>query len=491
MKLTKKISALIVFCMLASLLLSSCQTKLPEYVDVYVTTGTMSKLLSRQTSLQFKEYGVEEEMDGVSIVVDTSKKNQEFYGFGAALTHSSAYLLTEDGAEATANEMLEELYGEDGARLSLVRIPIGSSDYIEGTDFFTCCDEKGAEGDELANFSIEKDKNIITVLKKIIAINPDVKIFAAPWSAPAWMKDSGRLTANGTLKEDCYELYADYLVKFIEAYKAEGIEIDYLSLVNEPLIQNIAYPHMDIDELQAVELGEMLTSRFSEKSLSTELLGWEHNVDEMAYDYLSTVLDGDSAKNFAGVAFHGYADSEDYNVSLGSDYVRETYSKKLVFMTEITEHTGSNDFASNLSYAARYTTLDPINHGVSGAMFWNLTLRPDGSPTPIKHNNECYGVLDISNTDGEFTYYKRSAYYAMAQISKFAYAIDGEYPVALDVTSSNDSQILACALYRADGAIVVSAVNISDQLSETVYLVIDGQCVSFNLMPQSVVTFIV
>lgn len=492
MKLTKKISALVVICMLASLLLSSCQTKLPDYVDVYVTTGTMSKLLSRQTSLQFREYGEEEEMDGISIVVDRDKKYQEFYGYGAALTHSSAYLLTEEGAEATADEMLRELYGEDGARLSIVRIPIGASDYIEGSSFFTCCDTLGNVDDmELENFSIERDVNLIKVLKKIIAINPDVKIFAAPWSAPAWMKDSKSLTADGTLEEEYYEVYADYLVKFIEAYKAEGIDIDYLSLVNEPLIRNCGYPHMDINEEQAVQIGEMLTSRLSAKKLSTELLAWEHNVDEMAYDYLSTVLDGDSAKNFAGVAFHGYADVNEGTINDGADYVRETYSKKLVFMTEITEHSGSNDFASNLSYAARYTTLDPINHGVSGSMFWNLALRSDGSPTPVKHGNECYGVMDIDVKDGEFTYYKRSAYYAMAQISKFAYAIDGEYPVALGVTSSNDAQILATALYRADGAIIVSAVNISDQLSETVHLVIDGQCVSFELMPQSIVTFIV
>lgn len=493
MKLKRTTVLLVLVCILATVILPSCGYQVPEYADVYVTTGTMSKLLSRQTSLKFVEYGEEQEMNGVSIVVDTTKKYQEFYGYGAALTHSSAYLLTQEGAEETADEMLREMYGEDGARFSLVRIPIGASDYIEGDTFFTCCDleDNNSTDMELEHFTIEKDANIIAVLKKIIDINPNVKIFASPWSAPAWMKDLKSLTANGTLREECYEVYADYLVKFVEAYAAEGIDIDYLSLVNEPLITNCGYPHMMIDELQALEIGGMVKSKLGGKGLSTELLGWEHNVDEMAYDYISTIFGDKETKDiFSGISFHGYAQDEEYGVSTGAQYVSETYSDKLVFMTEITEHTGSNDFASNLSWAARYMTVDPINYGLNGTMFWNLTLRPDGSPTPVNHGNDCYGVLDIEENDGEFTYFKRSGYYAMAQVSKFAYAVDGKNPVALKVTSSNDSQILASALYRADGTIIVTAVNISDQLSEMVYVVIDGQCVGFELMPQSVVTFV-
>lgn len=494
MKLKRITAIATVICLLVcmSISMSGCQSKLPEYVDVYVTTGTMSKLLARQTSLSFSAYGDEQEMNGVSITVDLDKKGQEFYGYGAALTHSAAYIMTQAGAEATTDELLQELYGEDGARLSLVRIPIGASDYIEGDTFFTCDDlENNNDTDmDLEHFSIAHDTNIITILKKILEINPDVTIMACPWSAPAWMKDVKSLE-GGTLLEEYYEVYADYLVKFVEAYHAEGIEIDFLSLVNEPLITNCGYPHMMIDELQAVEIGQYLNDKLTAKKLSVSLLGWEHNVDEMAYSYLETVMgEKDTAKLFAGVALHGYGDANEYSVSEGMQYIKDVYSDKLAFLTEITEHSGSNDFASNLSYAARHSTVDPINHGMSGSLFWNLALRSDGTPTPVKHGNECYGVMDMDENDGEFTYFKHSAYYAMAHTSKFAYAIDGKLPVALNVTSSNDSQILASALYRADGVVVVTAVNISDQLSETVHLVINGQCVSFELMPQSIVTFV-
>lgn len=489
------ISLLLVVVMSATMLVGCTEeASTVGYADVYVTTGTMSKLLARQTSLEFFEYSDDYESDGVVLKVNTAYRAQKFYGYGASLTHSAAYLLMQEGAEAVADEILQETYGADGARFGLVRIPIGASDYIEGDEYFTCCDLEDETATDMAleNFTIEKDVNIIAVLKKIKELNPQTKILATPWSAPAWMKENNSLRGS-TLKEDCYEVYADYLVKFLEAYKAEGIEIDYLSLVNEPLIANIAYPHMMIDELQALEIGQMVNAKAAQKDIRVSLLGWEHNADEMAYDYFDTIFNNsDTSKNdiFTGAALHGYADENIISVPEATQYIKGLYPDKEIFMTEITEHTGSNDFASNLSYAARNNTVTPVNSGLNGSMFWNLVLRSDGSPTPHNHGNECYGVLDLDYKDGEYVYFKHSGYYAMAHVSKFAYEIDGVYPTVLKVESTNDAQIQACALKRADGAVIVAAVNISDQLSENVYCVIGDKCVCFELMPQSVVTFV-
>lgn len=463
--------------------------------DVYVTTGTMSKLMSRESTLKFQSYDSTDDLetDGVVVSVDTSSGNQQFYGYGATLTHSSAYLLTQEGAEATADEMLKEMYGADGARFGLVRIPVGSSDYIEGKDFFTCDDIDDPDGTDfdLEHFSIAHDANIIAVLKKIVALNPDVKIMACPWSAPVWMKTNSSLQ-GGTLDVTCYDVYAEYLAKFVEAYKAEGINISYVSLVNEPLVAGMSYPYMYISETAAINVSDRLANKFDEKNLDVKILGWEHNVDYSAFQYADIVFDSeDGTENMDGIAFHGYGSVENYTISDGCDYVKENYSGKEIFMTEITEHTGSNDFASNLSYAGRYVTIDPLNYGLNGAMFWNLVLRPDGTPTAVKHTgNECYGVLDMDYQDGEYSYFKRSAYYAMAHVGKFAYPIDGKYPTVLSAESSNDSQILACALKRADDVIVVCAVNVSDQLSENVHVAINGKNVTVELQPQSIVTFV-
>lgn len=476
--------------LLASAILGGCNYVAPEYADVYVTTGTMSKLLARQTSLQFTDYTEDDEYFGTSVVVDVSKQKQEFYGYGATLTHASAYLLMQDGAQSTADEILQELFGEDGARLNLVRIPVGASDYIEGDTFFTCCDIDDVWGEDknLDNFSIAKDVNIIAVLKKIIALNPNVKIFACPWSAPAWMKTGHNLILKSELSSDYFDTYADYLVKFVEAYKAEGIDIDYMSLVNEPFVGNVGYPCMEINELDAIDVSRKLSKKLSEKNLDVKLLGYEHNAGDSALDYVDMTF---KTNYLDGVAFHGYTDVKVATVAEMCQYVSENYSGKEMFLTEITEHSGSNDFASNLAYAARYTTIDPLNYGLNGSMFWNLVLRSDGTPTPVSHNTACYGVIDFDcDDDGNFSYFKRSAWYAMAHVGKFAYQIDGKYPVSVQTSVSNDSLIVATALYRADGAVVVTVVNVNDQLSETVHVVLGGKKVSLEVQPQSVVTFV-
>ena len=98
--------------------------------------------------------------------------------------------------------------------------------------------------------------------------------------------------------------------------------------------------------------------------------------------------------------------------------------------------------------------------------------------------------MDMDYIDGEYVYNKSSAYYAMAHISRFAYKVDGEDVKALRVESSNDASVIACALYRADGATIVTVCNISDVLSEDVDIVIGDKCITYNVQPQSIVTFV-
>lgn len=458
-----------------------------SYADIFVTTGDMTKLLTQEDSVQLSEYTKDDKTFGVTVTVNENKPLQSLYGYGASLTHSSAYLLEQEGVEDIATQVLEELFGESGARFSLVRIPIGSSDYIEGDNFFTCDDMGDNSVDiNLEHFTLENDIHLISVLKKIIAINKDIQIIACPWSAPAWMKNNGSLI-GGELKEEYYSVYADYLVRFIEGCKKEGIDISYLSLVNEPMVRDIKYPHMSINEYQALEIGQMVNERLKGKGLKVKLLGWEHNVEKRAFDFIDTLFEEENRDIFAGVGYHGYSDVNKASVSDGANYVREYYSDKLIFLTEITEHSGSTNFANNLTYASRYTTLDPLNYGLNGAMFWNYVLRSDGSPTLVDHGGDCYGVIDLDYKNGVFSCSKRSAYYAMAHISKFAYEIDGVYPKVLETYTTNGYKIVACSLHRADDTIIVCASNTSD-LSEIVHFVLNGKKVTVNIPPKSVVT---
>lgn len=456
-----------------------------KYAQVYVTTGTMSKLMMRETSLEFVDY--DDTSYNTMVTVDVENKYQNFYGYGASLTHSSAYLLMQEGATDVRKEMLNELFGPDGARFNFVRVPIGASDYIEGKDYFTCCDLANFDDEdmELNSFTLDNDKNIIAVLKEIVAINPEIQVIAVPWSAPAWMKSSGRLT-SGSLEEEYESVFADYLVKFVNGYKNEGITITHLSLVNEPFMTHSTYPMMFMDGYQAARIVKDLGPKLEQLDHEVKILSWDHNVNNIS-TYLEELYgDEEASKYISGTAFHGY--SGEYTEAC--EEMTELYPDKELYLTEITEHSGSNDFARNLAYAAQNVTIAPVNKGSSAGMFWNYVLRSDGTPTAVGHSNVCYGVMDMDIVDGEFVYNKNSAYYAMAQVSKFAYKVNGEEVKALRVESSNDAMISACALYRADGAIVVTICNLSDVLSENVDVVIGGKSITYNVQPQSIVTFV-
>lgn len=136
---------------------------------------------------------------------------------------------------------------------------------------------------------------------------------------------------------------------------------------------------MYISDDVASKLANKLNKKFKEKQLEIGILGWEHNVDELSFDFAKTIFE-DKYDNFDGFAYHGYGSNDEYTVSDGCKYIKENYEDKLIFMTEITEHTGSNDFANNLSYALKNITLSPLNYGLNGSMYWNLVLRKDGTP---------------------------------------------------------------------------------------------------------------
>ena len=189
----------------------------------------------------------------VKIAVDRTRIFQTMFGHGAAMTDSSAWVLMnlkEKNPQLYEYAMKKLFSPTEGAGFSFLRLPMGASDYTASTTYYTYCDEPSPD---LSRFSIAHDRqHIIPALRDALRLNPDIRILGSPWSAPAWMKTNGKLTgiseadkASGVtckLRSDCFEAYADYFVKFIEQYRAEGIEIWGVTLQNEPQFDSAAYP---------------------------------------------------------------------------------------------------------------------------------------------------------------------------------------------------------------------------------------------------------
>jgi glucosylceramidase len=203
-------------------------------IEAWVTTRDRSALFQKQVVPITFHMG-NQGRDGGEIVIDPRHQMQHIEGFGFALTGGSAELLTKMDAHSRA-EVLRELFSEHSKDIgvSYLRLSIGASDM---NSFVFSYDDlpKGETDAGLTHFDLAQDKrDVIPVLKKILAIAPKIKILGSPWSAPAWMK-TNKYVRGGALAEQFYPSYALYLVKYIQAMHSEGISIDAITIQNEPL----------------------------------------------------------------------------------------------------------------------------------------------------------------------------------------------------------------------------------------------------------------
>ncbi|MFK7824835.1 MAG: carbohydrate-binding protein [Oligoflexales bacterium] len=223
---------------------------------------------------------------------------------------------------------------ENGIGFNLMRITLGTSDFT-AREFYTYNDKpKGQTDLNLDNFSIQKDIDygIIDVLKQAIQINPDLRLIAAPWSPPAWMKDNDELTGGGNFLTQYIAIYATYLRKAVQAYAELGIPIYAMSMQNEPNLPT-EYPSCIMSAEQQRQLAVALRNELDENSLNTKLLVWDFNVeipDDLSFNYISTIYKHTAAfDSVIGAAYHGY-----WGDPSGMSRLHDSFPNKEIWFTE-------------------------------------------------------------------------------------------------------------------------------------------------------------
>jgi glucosylceramidase len=294
-------------------------------VSVFLTTADRSALFARQGStLAFGKPVA----NLPTIEVDDKHAYQRMEGFGFALTGGSAQLLMRmDAQERSA--LLKELFATDGDGLgvSYLRVSIGSSDMNDHA--FTYDDMPAGQTDpELAKFDFGPDMTtVIPVLKEILAIHPFIRILGSPWSAPAWMKTNDALK-DGSLKPEFYPVYAQYLVKYLTLMRAQGINVDAITVQNEPLNPHNT-PSMVMQAAdQANFIQQALGPAFHKAHIRAKILVYDHNCDRP--DYPLTILKDPGASRYVdGSAFHLYGGE-----ITALTAVHDAFPKKNVYFTE-------------------------------------------------------------------------------------------------------------------------------------------------------------
>lgn len=405
------------------------------------------------------------------ITIDARVEFQTIDGFGAGMTHTSAALIA---ALPTGrrDELMAELFAVDGPlRLTYVRIPIGASDFVP-SDAFTLDDVPPGETDwNLDRFSIERDREaLIPVVRHALQLNPNLKVIAAPWSPPAWLKTNGHLQ-GGRLLDDpaAYRTYARYLVRFIEEYQSAGIPIAAISVQNEPQLRHPdGYPGTDMPVHQQIAVIEELGPALNRAGLSTAILGFDHNWslhpadaattpagEDPGYQYPADLLRSPAARWLAGTAFHCYS-----GAAAAQSELHDQFPDKGIWVTECSGSFRAGDppdraFADTLRWQADNLLIDSLRHWARGVLTWNLALDQDGGP----HVGGCATCTGVVTIHDDQTITRNAEYYLLGHASGFI--APGATRIASD--APGDSTVAHIAARNPDGTIVLVTHNPTDR----------------------------
>ncbi|MEM1097280.1 MAG: glycoside hydrolase family 30 beta sandwich domain-containing protein [Planctomycetota bacterium] len=452
----------------------ACVQASPTSAEVWLTRSDGQSLLEQRVDVNFAP-GQGNQV--IKINVDPTTTYQTIDGFGAAVTESSAWLL-QTGIDATQRDtLMADLFSRDtGLGLSYVRIPMGASDFALAP--YTYADVPAGQTDStLSTFSVARDDAyVVPTLQQAKAINPELQLMASPWSPPAWMKTNGSLN-GGSLKTEFYDAYAQYFVKFAEAYEQRGLPITSVTPQNEPLNPTPNYPSMSMSTFeQSNFVGDHLGPAFQAANLDVDILAFDHNWEDWNYPVI-VANDLEANPFVAGAAFHGYAGTVDQQSNF-----KDFFPDKQVHYTEITGGSFATDFSSNLVYSARNSIIGATRNWAESSIYWNLVLDPDGDPHLDGGCSVCRGMVTIDPDTGTVT--PEVEYYAYGHASKF---VD---PGAVRIASDTiDGVIETVAFKNPDGSEVLLALNPSSA-SRWFNVVRDGESFQYRLTGESFATFV-
>jgi len=437
-------------------------------IQFWLTEGNKSVLFTQQPDVLFTN--VTNQLP--SIEIDSTQKFQSIDGFGFCLTDGSAYLIN-SMADADKSNLLKELFSTDSNSIgiSYIRISIGASDLSQKV--YTFDDMPVGQTDiPLTKFSIAEDTtDLIPILKSILQINPNIKILGSPWSAPSWMKDNDS-TKGGSLQKQYFDAYANYFVKYIQAMKSYGINIDAITPQNEPLNPN-NNPSMYMTALdQADFIKNSLGPAFKNNNIATKIMCYDHNADEPQYP-LTILQDPDANKYVDGSAFHLYAG----NVTALSQ-VHNAFPDKNIYFTE--QYTGSGStFSGDLSWAIQNLIIGATKNWSRNVLEWNLASDPNLGPHTDGGCTTCLGAVTINGSE----IVRNQSYYIIAHASKFV------RPGSIRIQSTDVSGIANVAFLTPEGKKVLIVLNTGSQWQQF-NIKFDGKTASTSLNGGAVGTYI-
>ena len=411
-----------------------------QQVSVWLTTDDQKALLQSQAGLVFAAGA---NAASPTVTIDDRAVRQVVEGFGASMTDSSAYLLNEVLPAANLPAVMQALFDRSkGIGISFLRNPMGSSDLAR--TLYSYDDQSSGSSDaNLAAFTIAHDRaDILPLLVMAKGINPQIKMMATPWSPPGWMKTSGSMI-SGSLNASSYTAMANYFVKYLQAYAAGGVPVDYISMQNEPLYVPTDYPGMSMSSTEQLNLiANYVLPALATANLPTKVLVYDHNWDQPVYPEAILANAAVAASpHIGGTAWHWYggppgAMTTVHNLYPGlNNYVTEASGG-----TWITDEV-KQDFEM---------IVHSMRNWASSYVKWGLALDQNRGPH-YGGCGTCTPLVTINSQTGAASY--PVDYYTLGHFSKFV------TPGSTAVWSSNAPGVISSAFVTPNHTVVLVAYN--------------------------------
>ncbi|HAA11777.1 MAG TPA: glycosyl hydrolase [Cytophagales bacterium] len=391
----------------------------------------------------------------VGIFVNPRHAFQTFLGIGGAITDASAEVFAQLPADKQ-EELLKAYYdAEEGIGYTLARTHIHSCDFSSGSYTYV-----SDEDPELGTFSIAHDQEFrIPMIKRATeAAGGELLLYASPWSPPAFMKTNNHMLQGGKLKPEFYESWANYYVKFIQAYEAEGMPIWGLTIQNEPMATQVWESCIYTAEEERDFLKNHLGPTMAAVGLGDKnIIVWDHNRDLMGHR-AHTIFDDPEANKYAwGIGNHWYetwTGSTEMNTTLGE--IKAAYPDKQILFTEGCQEAFDPARYQYWPNAERYgrNMINDFNNGSVGWTDWNILLDERGGPNHVE--NFCFAPIHGDTQAGELIY--TPTYYYMGHFSKYI------RPGAKRVTGmASRSHLLTTSWLNTDGTLATVVMNPQDE----------------------------
>ncbi len=416
-------------------------------------------------------------------------KPQETYqtliGIGGSFTESAGQVLSELSAPRRES-VLRACFAASGASYSLTRTHIGSCDF--SVTNYTYAPVPGDE--RLEHFSIEPDRKYLLPMIKEAQKMPgaDFKILASPWTAPPWMKTNNTWN-GGYLKREHYQTFADYIVKYIEAYEAEGIPIWGVTPENEPLGNGNNWESMHMSPQDERDyIANNLGPTLKKEAPDVTIWAYDQNRGDELVKWAKVILgDPNSAKYVDGMAVHWYQSTISVDEESLDQVHKDFPTKKVLHSEGCIDAMGDDEEigvwleddwywrpeASDWGYIwaaddqkkdhPKYRPfyrvardlIGGFNHHLVGWVDWNLALNTRGGPNHAR--NFCLAPILVDS--GHDKVYFTPLFYAIAHFSKFMRP--GAVRIGLD---GHDDTFMATAFQNPDRSIAVAVFNTQEKL---------------------------